>query len=136
MASAKTRSRLLLGLSVLLALAFLGSGGSKLVNAKAAEGRPYDQQFVAWGYPAWARLVVGAAEVMGALGLLLPRTRFLAAAGLTVLMLGAIATHLRAGEVAYAPIPLALGALTAGVAWTSRPDRLPFMPARSRTGEA
>jgi uncharacterized membrane protein YphA (DoxX/SURF4 family) len=126
MASAKTRARLLLGLSALLALAFLASGGSKLANAPSASGLPFDQQFVAWGYPAWARLLVGAAEVAGAVGLLVPPTRFYAAGGLTLLMLGAIATHLRVGEAAYAPVPLALGLLTAFVAWASRPERLPF----------
>ncbi|MEA3142992.1 MAG: putative oxidoreductase [Thermoplasmata archaeon] len=126
MASATTRPRILLGLAIVLALLFLMSGGSKLANAKAAGGLAYDQQFVAWGYPGWARLVVGAAEVAGALALLLPRTRFHAAAGLTALMLGAIATHLRIGEVGYAAFPLVLGLLTATAAWLARPASLPF----------
>ncbi|MFO1535786.1 MAG: DoxX family protein [Thermoplasmatota archaeon] len=126
MASAKTRARLLLGLCILLALAFLASGGSKLANADSSSGLPFGQQFVAWGYPAWARFVVGAAEVAGAIGLLVPATRFYASGSLTLLMLGAITTHLRVGEAAYAPFPLALGLLTATVAWASRPERLPF----------
>jgi uncharacterized membrane protein YphA (DoxX/SURF4 family) len=130
MASAKTRARLLLGLSVLLALAFLASGGSKLANATASTGLRFDQQFVAWGYPAWARFPVGIAEVLGAAALLVPRARFYAAAGLTVLMAGATVTHLRVGEVAYAPVPLALGLLTAAVAWATRPEQLSFVRAR------
>ena len=32
-----------------------------IANAETAGGLRFDQQFVAWGYPAWARLVVGAA---------------------------------------------------------------------------
>ncbi|MEA3204141.1 MAG: putative oxidoreductase [Thermoplasmata archaeon] len=130
MASAKTRTRLLLALSVLLTLVFLMSGGSKLANAKSAAGLAYDQQFVAWGYPAWARWVVGSAEVLGAVALLLPRTRFFAAAGLTLLMAGATVTHLRVGEVGYAPFPLVLGLLAATLAWATRPASLPFVGAR------
>ena len=133
MASAKTRARILLGLAILLALAFLASGASKLTNAKSATGLTYDAQFVAWGYPAWARFLVGAAEVLGAAGLLLPATRFYAAGGLTLLMLGAIATHLRVGEAPYVAFPLALGALTATLAWANRPDRLPFIQPRAAT---
>lgn len=131
MASAKTRSRLPLALSFLLALAFLASGTGKLANAKAASGLAFDQQFVAWGYPAWARFPVGTAEILGAIGLLLPRMRPYAAAGLTLLMVGAVVTHLRLGEVANALIPLVLGLLTASVLWATRPDGLPFLSARA-----
>lgn len=123
MASAKNRSRLLWGLSILLALLFLSSGASKLLNATAASGLAYSQQFVAWGYPSWARFIVGTLEVAGALGLLVPRgpIRFLAASGLTMLMLGAVATHLHSDEYAYALVPLVLGALAAVLAWARRP---------------
>lgn len=130
MASAKTRTRLLLGLSLLLALAFLASGGSKLANAESAAGLTFDEQFVAWGYPAWFRFVVGAAEVAGAIALLVPSTRFYAASGLAAVMLGAIVTHLRIGEAAYAPFPLVLALLAATVAWATRPEWLPLARAR------
>lgn len=123
MASAKTRSIALWTLSIVLALAFLASGASKLADAEAASGLAYHDQFVAWGYPAWARFIVGTAEVLGALALLMPRVRFFGAAGLTLLMLGAAVTHLRVAEYTYAPIPLVLAILTATVAWITRPER-------------
>jgi uncharacterized membrane protein YphA (DoxX/SURF4 family) len=117
----RARATVLWTLSVLLALLFLLSGSGKVLNGKASDGTPFDQEFVHWGYPAWFRFPVGAAELAGAVGLLVPRLRPYAAAGLAILMAGAAATHLRIGEAAYAPIPLVLGALAATVAWLARP---------------
>jgi len=54
--------------------------------------------FVHWGYPAWFAPVVGALEMIGVVGLLIPKTTRLAICGLTVIMLGAIYTHWRNGE--------------------------------------
>jgi putative oxidoreductase len=108
-------------LSVLLALLFLASGLGKLANGETAAGLRFDEQFEAWGLPAWARFPVGLAEVAGAIGLVFPRVRPYAAAGLGLLMLGAVATHLRIGEYELAILPLALGLLAARVAWMARP---------------
>lgn len=118
---ARARAIVLWSLSILLALMFLLSGSGKLLNGATAGGVRFDEQFVLWGYPAWFRFPVGAAELAGAIGLLVPRLRPYAAAGLTLLMAGAVVTHLRVGEVAAAPIPLVLGLLAATVAWLSRP---------------
>lgn len=118
----RTASLLAWSLSVLLAAMFLMSGWGKLSNAESAAGLTFDEQFVAWGLPAWFRFPVGLAEVAGAVGLLVPRLRFLAASGLTLLMLGAVGTHLANAEWVAAPIPAVLGALTFSIAWLSRPD--------------
>jgi len=117
----RSRSIVLWSLSILLALMFLMSGSGKLANGETAGGLTFDEQFVAWGLPAWFRFPVGLAEVAGAIGLLVPRLRFYAAAGLTAVMGGAVLTHLRIEEYAVAAIPLVLGLLTATVAWLSRP---------------
>jgi uncharacterized membrane protein YphA (DoxX/SURF4 family) len=119
--ASRARPIVLWTLSILLALMFLMSGSGKLVDGKASDGTRFDQEFVHWGYPSWFRFPVGAAEVAGAIGLLVPRLRPYAAAGLVLLMAGAAVTHLRIGEAAYAPIPLVLGLLAATVAWMSRP---------------
>lgn len=119
---ARTRAIVLWSLSVLLALFFLVSGSGKLLNGEASGGARFDEQFEIWGYPAWFRFPVGLAEVAGAVGLLVPRLRPYAAAGLTLVMAGAVVTHLRIGEAAFAPIPLVLGLLTATVAWMARPE--------------
>lgn len=118
----KLRTVALWSLSVLLALMFLMSGSGKLTNGETATGMTFDEQFVAWGLPAWFRLVVGSAEVAGAIGLLVPRLRFYAAAGLTAVMGGAVLTHLRIEEYAPAVVPLVLGLLTATLAWLALPE--------------
>lgn len=121
MASAKTRNIAFWTLTSVLALFFLLSGYGKLSNGEASGGLRFDEQFVAWGYPAWFALVVGAAEVAGAVGLFVPRLRFYAAGGLIGLMLGAVGTHLVNLEAIAAPIPLALAGMVAVLAWMSRP---------------
>jgi putative oxidoreductase len=120
-------------LSLLLAALFLMSGSGKLTNADSSGGVPFDEQFVLWGYPAWFRIPVGLAEVAGAIAPLVPRVRFYAAAGLTLLMLGATATHLWSDEAMYAPIPLVLAVLAATVAWLSRPSWVQARLGRSGT---
>ena len=122
MASAKPRTIALWALSLLLALMFLLSGSGKLANAQAPNGGDWDGQFVAWGYPDWFRVVVGASEAAFAILLLAPRTRFYGAAGLVGVMLGACLTHVANGEGAIAAaIPLGLAVLAAAVAWMSQP---------------
>jgi uncharacterized membrane protein YphA (DoxX/SURF4 family) len=85
-------------LSALLAVAFLGSGGLKLVGAKQSLTMR-DQLRV--GPQLWR--VVGALEVAGALGLavgfVVPALGIAAAAGLALLMIGGIGAHARAQDL-------------------------------------
>lgn len=75
-----------------LVVLFLAAGAAKLAGSEALAAR-----FAEWGYPAWMMRAVGVVEVAGAL-LLLSR-RLVTGAGLLVLvMLGAIGTHVTAGE--------------------------------------
>lgn len=67
---------------------------------------------------------IGVAELLGAVGLVLPAATGVAtwltptaAVGLVVVMLGAVATHLRRREVPMVVPPLVLGLLAAFVAW-------------------
>nr|NIN06591.1 DoxX family protein [Armatimonadota bacterium] len=74
---------------------------------------------------------IGVCEVLGALGLILPgllriRTGLtpLAAAGLVIIMIGAVAVTLMGGEIMMAAIPLVVGLLSAFIAygrWRLRP---------------
>src|SRR5262245_35788679 len=113
--------RALTGLCWLLALSFIVGGVSKFANATFA-GEPYAQQFVDWGYPSWFRFVVGAGEIVGAVLLFVPRRRFLGAALLGVILVGAVLTHILnqdpLSHAAMAPTCLALVSI---VAWTTRP---------------
>lgn len=72
-----------------LALVFLGAGASKLAGEAAMV-----EMFDDIGAGQWLRLVVGALEVAGAVGVLVPRVALPAAAGLTLLMVGATLTNL------------------------------------------
>jgi hypothetical protein len=102
----------------LLALIFLFSGGMKLVMPLEAltEQMPLPGLFVRF---------IGVAEVLGAIGLILPgllRIRPgltpLAAAGLVIIMIGAtVLTLLLGSGVTLALIPLVVGLLSAFVAY-------------------
>ena len=106
----------------LLALLFLFAGGMKLVtppDVLASMGSPNQIPL-----PGWFVRFVGVAEVLGALGLILPgllRIKSwltpLAAAGLVVIMIGAAALTMAADGVAAGVVPLVVGLLAAFVAY-------------------
>lgn len=86
---------LIRGLCVSVALAFLATELGKL--AHDSEMRDF---FTASGFPVWFLYVVIAFETIGAFALLAPGVRLVAAAGLALVMVGAIATHARNGDPA------------------------------------
>ena len=98
----------------LLALTFLGAGASKLVGEPVMV-----TMFADIGAGQWLRYAVGALEVAGAVGVLVPRLSTLAATGLALLMIGATATNLTVLEAAPWS-PLVLLVLAALVAWAGR----------------
>ena len=75
-------------LQVLLALAMAGAGAAKLFGDPAML-----QLFTDIGAGQGLRYLVGALEVAGAVGLLIPRLRALAALGLLLLLVGATITN-------------------------------------------
>ena len=104
-------------IQVLLAALFLFAGGVKLVLPLEALKGPVE-------FPGLFLRFIGVAEVLGGLGLVLPgllriRTELtpLAAAGLTIIMIGATATVMSTGDLAPGLFPLAVGVLTAFVAY-------------------
>lgn len=86
---------LIRGLCVSVALAFLATELGKLAHDD--EMRDF---FTASGYPVWFLYAVIAFETIGAFALLAPGVRLVAAAGLALVMVGAIATHARNGDPA------------------------------------
>lgn len=105
-----------------LALAMLGAGGMKLARSRD-QLREAGMGWVDDFSPAAVK-AIGAAEVAGALGLVLPPLvdvatwlAPLAAVGLLLTMLGAVVAHLRRGETSMLVPPLVLGVLAAVVAW-------------------
>jgi uncharacterized membrane protein YphA (DoxX/SURF4 family) len=100
-------------LSVLLGLAFLGSGATKLTGAKQSL-----QIRDALALKARLWTLVGGLEVAGGIGVLVgltyPPLAIGAAAGLGLLMIGAVGAHLRAKDVGHsAPAVLLLVAAVA-----------------------
>jgi len=115
----------------LLAFAFVGAGAMKLFTPMAELLAQ-----MAWvsAVPEAMVRFIGAAEIAGAIGLILPAlTRIkpgltvLAAAGLTVVMLSAAPFHLSRGEVGAIVPNLILGSLAAFVAW-GRFKKAPIAP--------
>lgn len=115
----------------LLAAAFLMAGGMKL-SAPIEEL----QTQMPWvtGALGGAVRFIGAAEVLGGIGLILPAaTRILpkltplAAAGLAIVMVLAVATHVARGEMPMIAPGLVLGGMAAFVAW-GRLLKAPILP--------
>ncbi|WP_412538394.1 DoxX family protein [Longispora sp. K20-0274] len=77
-------------------------------------GPAYAEKFVGWGYPAWFRFVVGGLEFAAAVALVIPRrrSRFAAAAGLVLVLVGAVTTHIinhdKVYESVMAPVHLVI----------------------------
>ena len=100
-----------------LALLFLFAGGMKLALPIEAMKGPIE-------LPGLFLRFIGVAEVLGAIGLILPRLLGirpgltpLAAAGLVVIMAGATVITAMGGAIAPALVPLAVGALLAFVVY-------------------
>jgi hypothetical protein len=80
-------------------------------SAKLAGLQPVRDNFSRWGYPDFSRIVVGGIEVgiaataVSALGH--PESRPVAAVGTLLSMVGAIATHAKAGDSAPNYVPVA-----------------------------
>jgi hypothetical protein len=105
----------------LLAVAFLLSGGFKIIQRRAKvidHGFRWAEDFS----PLQVKLI-GVAEILGAVGLIAPAALGilvlltpLAAVGLTLLMIGGVIVHIRRREQSNLAKPIILGALAAALA--------------------
>lgn len=102
---------LVAGLFIMMALPKLMSDPETVAN------------FTRWGMPANIYLVIGSFEVLGAIGLLIPRTSPFAAVGLILIMVGALFTHLTHNEMLMALMPLMVMMLLAFVVYVRNPFR-------------
>ena len=104
-------------LTILLAVVMIGPGSQKFTS------NTWERMFRQWGYPDGFYLVIGAVEVLGGLGLLIPKLASYSAIVLMVVMIGAAATQVLAGgrngvgEIVFATL---LGV----IAWLRWNDRL------------
>ncbi len=107
-------------IQILLALLFLFAGVTKLLPIMTMPPPPPNM----WMPPMWFLKFIGLCELLGGLGLVLPglfrRQQYLtvlAAIGLTIIMIGAVAVTIMTLGVAAAVTPLIVGILCAFVAY-------------------
>jgi uncharacterized membrane protein YphA (DoxX/SURF4 family) len=110
-------------LAALLAAMFLAAGAGKLVQSKEKLAASPNMAWTEDFSPEMLKLI-GALEVLAAVGLILPAALDiapiivpLAAVGLVLLMIGAAITHARRGETKNIIINVVLLAMAAVVAW-------------------
>lgn len=98
---------------ILLGVMFVVAGGAKLM------GQPSQvQHFAQWGYPLWFLYLTGIIEVGGGILLFIPKAQFYGIAVLSLTMVGAALTHVKAGEMEALPVPVVLLCLLLMLAWT------------------
>ncbi|MGF1645648.1 MAG: DoxX family protein [Kineosporiaceae bacterium] len=113
---------------IVLAAALVGGGTAKLVGDPAMTGL-----FADIGAGQWFRIAVGALEVTGGIGLLLPRLRAPAALGLLALLLCAAATNVLVLDTSPAS-PLAFAAVATAVLVMRRHELRAFGRPPGRAG--
>jgi uncharacterized membrane protein YphA (DoxX/SURF4 family) len=118
--SSRKLNVLLWALQVLLAMLFMFAGVMKFVM-------PIEEMTKQIALPGWFLHFIGAAEILGAIGLVLPgilriRTGLtpLAAAALVVIMIGATAVNLKIGQRGAALTTVVVGLLLVFVAYNRR----------------
>jgi putative oxidoreductase len=112
---------------MLLALAFIGAASGKLFSKPDMVGL-----YEVIGIGQWFRYVTGLLELTGAILIVIPRTKFFGAALLSMVMVGAVLTHL---FILHSPptAPAVLFLLAGIVAWGRRAALKPVL---SRLGLA
>lgn len=100
--------------SGLLAALFLFAGLPKLLMP--------GKMLAQWVYAPWFLTVVGVCETLGAVGLLIPRLAALAAAGLSIIMVGAVYTLVSHHMMKELPFPIVAFVLLIGVVYMRRKE--------------
>lgn len=93
MNKATVRNMIAWTLQIIFAVLFLLAASGKILS------RPQViEKFNGWGFPDGFYLIIGVLELLGAIGLLIPRLASYAASGLIIIMIGATLTHILNGE--------------------------------------
>lgn len=102
-------------ITALLSLIFVLSGSAKLA------GLDFEiQAFERWGYALWFMYAIGVAEVAGGLALWWSRVSAWASAGLSLVMVGAVGTHLIHAEWGMLAVASAILGVSLWRTWQSR----------------
>ena len=103
---------------MVLGAMFIVAGGAKLMGSHSQV-----KHFAEWGYPLWFLYLIGTIEVCSGICLFIPKAQFYGIVVLSITMIGAAMTHLRAGEMGAFPIPVVLLCLLVMLAWTLKHPR-------------
>ncbi len=104
------------GMAIIAAVPVLFSGLSKLTD-----GASWTERFQTWGLPESMVMVIGVVEVVGAVALLVPVTRFYGAALVVGTMVGAVFVHMVANEWGQVFFPFAVAGVASISGWWARP---------------
>ena len=107
-------------IALLLALVCFRSGLMKMPGIPGEEF--WIRDFSRWDYPLWFKTVVGIAELVSGLFLLVPRTAAYGGTIFAMVMIGAIFTHATHGESSRLPFNFILLALSLVVVVVRRPS--------------
>jgi putative oxidoreductase len=111
----KTKNIIAWVLAGILALAFIGSGMTKLLGVEMQI-----KNLESWGYPLWFRFPIGLTEVALAIALLIPRYRKIAVYGIFIWTVAAVITHLQAGQARMIAGPIFFSVFAAVILFLSR----------------
>jgi hypothetical protein len=103
------RDRILYWILTLLVL--LPTAGSAFPELFAHGAKSTVQSYLLLGYPLYLMKILGFAKILGAVAILTNRSRRIsewAYAGFGIMLLGATASHVLAGDPAHAPIPFVI----------------------------
>jgi len=116
MSHSRVKDVILWIVQILLAAFYVLAASGKLMS------RPqWIELFRNWGFPDKFYLVIGALELVGAIGLVIPRIAGYAAAGLILIMIGAALTNLINGDGLQVLRPLIFMAFLGLVVYLRRP---------------
>src|SRR4051812_29426608 len=111
----KTQNIIAWVLTALLALAFAGSGITKLLGVEMQI-----KNLESWGYPLWFRFPIGLTEIGFAVALLIPRFRKLTIYGIFIWTIAAVITHLQAGQANMILAPILFGVIAGTMLFLSK----------------
>jgi putative oxidoreductase len=115
--SKNSKNRLVWALQILLSLAFLAAGGSKLAGLE-----PMVKMFNSIGFGQWFRYLTGATEVLAAIFLIIPS--LVGLGGLIIVCTMIVATFTHLFLIGGSPVPAIVLGLLGSVVFILRRDRL------------
>lgn len=123
------KSKILFALSLLFGLMFINSGLNKFLNYMPMPEKMPEKMMKAFGAfleIGWIMPLVGFAEIIGGLLIIIPRTRALGAIIIFPIMIGILLTHIVQDQTGL-PIAIPLAAILIWIIYENRAKYLPLV---------